>query len=152
MGEIAKAGLRPPQVGSLHALAAHWTVDQSSALIVLPTGTGKTEVMIASLLMRRSKRLLVRPRSIATPFTFPRHPRPIEQFTGDVNVVITRPDLRNSLGNRGQSFRRIKPDPLPANDFEPLAHIGIQVRRDSVSVYGPSVPCLIADKFGNTKQ
>jgi hypothetical protein len=57
-GEVLP-GLRQPQLGALHALAAHWTVDLTLSLVVLPTGTGKTEVMLASLLMRRPKCLLV---------------------------------------------------------------------------------------------
>ena len=52
-------GLRPPQVGALHAIAAHWTVSQAPALVVMPTGTGKTEVMLAAMVMRSPKRLLV---------------------------------------------------------------------------------------------
>lgn len=57
---IAKRpGLRPPQIGALHAIAAHWTVSTAPALIVMPTGTGKTEVMLAVLVMHRPKRLLV---------------------------------------------------------------------------------------------
>jgi superfamily II DNA or RNA helicase len=52
-------GLRPPQIGALHALAAHWTISSVPAAIVLPTGTGKTEVMMASMVMHRPKTLLV---------------------------------------------------------------------------------------------
>lgn len=52
-------GLRDPQIGALHSLAAHWTVDDSPALVVMPTGTGKTEVMLAALILRRPRRLLV---------------------------------------------------------------------------------------------
>lgn len=59
-GDITRPGLRLPQVGALHALAAHWTVERTApALLVLPTGTGKTEVMIASMIMHRPSRLLV---------------------------------------------------------------------------------------------
>jgi superfamily II DNA or RNA helicase len=58
-GEITVAGLRPPQVGALHALAAHWTVSALPAAIILPTGTGKTEVMLAGMVMHRPRRLLV---------------------------------------------------------------------------------------------
>jgi superfamily II DNA or RNA helicase len=52
-------GLRTPQVGALHALAAHWTNSDVPAAIILPTGTGKTEVMMASMVMHRPERLLV---------------------------------------------------------------------------------------------
>src|SRR5690606_25484192 len=53
-GEVVRPGLRLPQIGALHAIAAHWTLEPTApALVVLPTGTGKTEVMIASLIMHR---------------------------------------------------------------------------------------------------
>jgi hypothetical protein len=42
-------GLRAPQIGALHALHAHWSVTDSIATIVMPTGTGKTETMILPL-------------------------------------------------------------------------------------------------------
>lgn len=54
-------GLRPPQVGALHAIAAHFSVgsDFEPATVVLPTGTGKTETMLSLLVYRRLKRTLV---------------------------------------------------------------------------------------------
>ena len=54
-------GLRPPQVGALHAISAHFAVGKNHepATIVLPTGTGKTETMLASLVYSRPTRLLV---------------------------------------------------------------------------------------------
>jgi hypothetical protein len=42
-------GLRTPQLGALYALAAHWSLYSSAATIVMPTGTGKTETMMAGL-------------------------------------------------------------------------------------------------------
>ena len=44
-------GLRECQLGAIHALAAHWTVSDEAATIAMPTGTGKTEVMIAALVV-----------------------------------------------------------------------------------------------------
>jgi len=46
--EIVEMGLRPPQIGGLHAIGAHWSLEQSPATIVMPTGTGKTETMLAA--------------------------------------------------------------------------------------------------------
>lgn len=57
--EGRKIGLRGPQIGALHALAAHWTLGERTALVVMPTGTGKTEVMLAHTVMTAPKRLLV---------------------------------------------------------------------------------------------
>jgi hypothetical protein len=42
-------GLRPPQIGALHAIGAHWSLYQQPATIVMPTGTGKTETMLSTL-------------------------------------------------------------------------------------------------------
>lgn len=48
-GAIIRPGLRPPQIGALHAIGAHWSLYRTPATIVMPTGTGKTETMIAAL-------------------------------------------------------------------------------------------------------
>ncbi|MDE0179492.1 MAG: DEAD/DEAH box helicase family protein [Gammaproteobacteria bacterium] len=58
-GKLASAGLRPPQVGALHAIGAHWSLHKTPATIVMPTGTGKTETMIATLVGEVQGTLLV---------------------------------------------------------------------------------------------
>lgn len=45
-------GLRPAQLGALFSIKAHWTVSQGPATIVMPTGTGKTETMIATVAIK----------------------------------------------------------------------------------------------------
>ena len=42
-------GLRTPQIGALHAISAHFSIGKifDPATVVLPTGTGKTETMLA---------------------------------------------------------------------------------------------------------
>nr|WP_276556134.1 DEAD/DEAH box helicase family protein [Bradyrhizobium elkanii] len=59
--ETDAPGLRLPQIGALHAIAAHFSVgsDFEPATVVLPTGTGKTETMLASLVYSRERRMLV---------------------------------------------------------------------------------------------
>jgi superfamily II DNA or RNA helicase len=53
-------GLRRAQLGALHAVLAHWsTGNDEPATVVLPTGTGKTETMLALLVEARIRRLLV---------------------------------------------------------------------------------------------
>lgn len=52
-------GLRPPQVGALHAIMAHWSVDGGVATVVMPTGTGKTDTMIAATVAASCERVLV---------------------------------------------------------------------------------------------
>ncbi|MEQ1735614.1 MAG: DEAD/DEAH box helicase family protein, partial [Rhodoglobus sp.] len=55
----ATVGLRPPQIGALHAIAAHWSLETASATIVMPTGTGKTETMLATLVAESEGTMLV---------------------------------------------------------------------------------------------
>lgn len=47
--DTGNEGLRPPQLGALHAIGAHWSLHKQPATIVMPTGTGKTETMLATL-------------------------------------------------------------------------------------------------------
>ncbi|UIL28468.1 DEAD/DEAH box helicase family protein [Rhizobium leguminosarum] len=58
-GELINPGLRLPQSGALHAIAAHWTTGSEKALVVMPTGTGKTEVMIAATVEAACDRVLI---------------------------------------------------------------------------------------------
>jgi len=59
-GELpARPGLRSPQVGALHAVAAHWTLSRDTATLVMPTGTGKTEVMMAVAVASCGERILI---------------------------------------------------------------------------------------------
>lgn len=44
-----EAGFRSAQLGAVFAIKSHWTVSTSAATVVMPTGTGKTEVMIATV-------------------------------------------------------------------------------------------------------
>lgn len=52
-------GLRPPQIGAIHAVHAHWSVAETPATIVMPTGTGKTETMLSVLVSASCSRVLV---------------------------------------------------------------------------------------------
>lgn len=52
-------GLRPPQVGALHSILAHVQNSEEKAIVVMPTGTGKTETMLATLISNCCKKLLV---------------------------------------------------------------------------------------------
>lgn len=60
-GENGDPGLRLPQIGALHAIAAHFAVGDTfePATVVLPTGTGKTETMLAAQVYLRPARTLV---------------------------------------------------------------------------------------------
>jgi len=52
-------GLRLPQIGGVHAIHAHWAVSDQPATIVMPTGTGKTETMLAILVSAQLTKVLV---------------------------------------------------------------------------------------------
>ncbi|WP_408950269.1 DEAD/DEAH box helicase [Lysobacter sp. Hz 25] len=54
-------GLRSPQLGALHAIAGHFAVGKEfePATVVLPTGAGKTETMLAVQVYRQVTRSLV---------------------------------------------------------------------------------------------
>jgi hypothetical protein len=56
---LVRPGLRPPQVGAVNATKAHWSVTSQPATLVLPTGSGKTDTMVALLVSERIERLLV---------------------------------------------------------------------------------------------
>lgn len=52
--------LRRPQIGALHAVMGHWASGLSDpGIVVMPTGTGKTETMLALLVAARMERVLV---------------------------------------------------------------------------------------------
>jgi len=59
--ETKSNGLRLPQVGALHCIAGHFSVGEEfeAATVVLPTGTGKTETMLAVQVYRQLTRSLV---------------------------------------------------------------------------------------------
>jgi len=52
-------GLRRPQIGAIHAVHSHWSISWDAATVVMPTGTGKTEVMLAVFVSAACERLLV---------------------------------------------------------------------------------------------
>ena len=49
-GGQKEKGLRSAQLGALFAIKSHWTISNETATIVMPTGTGKTETMIAAII------------------------------------------------------------------------------------------------------
>ncbi len=56
---LAQQGLRSPQIGAVYASLAHWKVTGDVGTVVMPTGTGKTETMLALLAKERPACLLV---------------------------------------------------------------------------------------------
>lgn len=59
-GTAEQPGLRTPQLGALHAVLGYWTTRRKTpATVVMPTGTGKTETMLALLVAAQLPRVLV---------------------------------------------------------------------------------------------
>ncbi|MCA1012792.1 DEAD/DEAH box helicase [Halobacillus halophilus] len=56
---VEEKGLRIPQFGALSAIRAHWATSNSPATIVLPTGTGKSETMYATIISERIPTTLI---------------------------------------------------------------------------------------------
>lgn len=52
-------GLRPPQIGALYAILAHWKITNEPASIVIPTGLGKTETMLSVVTSQQLDRILI---------------------------------------------------------------------------------------------
>ena len=58
-GAVTTVGLRPPQIGAFYSVLGHWRMSSGLATVVMPTGTGKTETMLALYASERFTRLLV---------------------------------------------------------------------------------------------
>lgn len=52
-------GLRQPQIAALYMIMGHLKLPLDAASVIMPTGTGKTETMLATLVAHRCKKLLV---------------------------------------------------------------------------------------------
>lgn len=77
---IGNPGLREAQAGAIHAIAAHFTISTDPALVVMPTGSGKTAVLLAAPFAIRANRAL-----IITPSRLVREQ--IAQGAGDLRVL-----------------------------------------------------------------
>lgn len=52
-------GLYNAQIGAIHAIASHFTIDDRSAIITMPTGSGKTAVLMMAPFVLKATRVLV---------------------------------------------------------------------------------------------
>ena len=55
----AGPGLYNAQIGAIHAVASHSTVEDRPAIVTMPTGSGKTAVLMTVPFLLRSTRMLV---------------------------------------------------------------------------------------------
>lgn len=61
----ATEGLRSPQLGALHAILAHRSIEATEPItVVMPTGTGKTETMLAAFCHAPRRTLVVVPSDV----------------------------------------------------------------------------------------
>jgi superfamily II DNA or RNA helicase len=56
---VVREGLRIPQLGAYYRVLSHWSVTSDHAIIVLPTGVGKTDTMITIMVGCMCKRILI---------------------------------------------------------------------------------------------
>lgn len=54
-----KSGLREAQLGAVFAIRAHWIVSDDVSTIVMPTGTGKTETMITTIVAEQFQKAFI---------------------------------------------------------------------------------------------
>lgn len=59
IGSPPNDGLRRSQIGAIHAISSFFTIKKESAIVVMPTGSGKTAVMMMSPFVLNSSRVLV---------------------------------------------------------------------------------------------
>lgn len=58
-GSVVAPGLRKPQLGAYFRVLSHWSISRDHAVIVLPTGVGKTDTMIAIMVGSMCERVLI---------------------------------------------------------------------------------------------
>lgn len=91
-----QVGLRTAQLGAVFAIRAHWTVSDLAATIVMPTGTGKTETMITTIVAEQRKKVFVLvPTNLLRTQTVENCVR--LGILKDINVVDTKAKLPNVL-------------------------------------------------------
>lgn len=90
-----KPGLRKSQIGALHAISSHFTIQSRPALVVLPTGAGKTAVLMLTPYILSARRALV-----ITPSRFVREQISLDyqnlrtlKYTKSVPEVLSAPNI-----------------------------------------------------------
>jgi len=59
MAEGDQPGLRKAQLGAIHSIAGHFTVSKQPGIVIMPTGTGKTAVLMMCPFILKANRVLV---------------------------------------------------------------------------------------------
>jgi superfamily II DNA or RNA helicase len=56
---IGRSGLREPQIAALYSILSHLKISDDIGTVVMPTGTGKTETMLSTLIANKCTKVLV---------------------------------------------------------------------------------------------
>ena len=59
ISEASPAGFRAAQVAAIHAVSAHFFNSDQPAMVTMPTGSGKTTVLMAIAFVLRANRVLI---------------------------------------------------------------------------------------------
>jgi superfamily II DNA or RNA helicase len=132
-------GLRKAQIGAVHAVAAHFTLKSDPAIVVMPTGSGKTAVLMISAFLLEAKRVLV-----VTPSQLVRN-EIATQFT-DLSVLKRLNVVRQDIQLPSVWEQRIKI--VTSEDWERLKDYDVVVATpNSVSPGIEEIPEPPADLF-----
>lgn len=111
-------GFRPGQLGALHAVLAHVTVHDDPAIVCLPTGYGKTSLMMALPLLLTAQRVLVVEPSDALRRQVHSHFRELSTLR---RIGALAPEVPNP------SVRKLEGRPADAAGWEALAEQDVVV-------------------------
>lgn len=59
IAEEGQPGLRRAQIGAIHSISSHFTVAKKPGIVIMPTGTGKTAVLMMCPFVLKANRVLV---------------------------------------------------------------------------------------------
>lgn len=59
VSEEGQPGLRKAQIGAIHSIASHFTISKKPGIVIMPTGTGKTAVLMMCPFVLKSNRVLI---------------------------------------------------------------------------------------------
>lgn len=132
-------GFREAQLGAIHAIAAHFVTREEPGIVTMPTGAGKTAVLIAAAFVLRAKRVLV-----ITPSKLVR-----EQIAREVKTLSTLKAI-GALSGKGKtpSVKAVRHRISSADEWEALREYDVVVGTvPSISPEFEAIPEPPADLF-----
>lgn len=132
-------GFRNAQLGAIHSAAGHLSNRKDSGIITMPTGSGKTAVLIASAFVMQAKRIL-----IITPSRLVR-----EQIADEVGKLITLKEAQAIPADTpNPKVKSIQKKISRLEDWESLREFDVVVATvQSISPEYPSIPEPPTDLF-----